>query len=53
MKGTDHSASLEPDGIRRLNRDLNTLENVLKYKKTEVLSSELKQRKKLKYKKNL
>ena len=30
MKGTDHSASLEPDGIRRLNRDLNTLENVLK-----------------------
>ena len=52
MKGTDHSASLEPDGIRRLKRDLDTLEQVLTFKKTEILSSELVQRKKLKYKKN-
>ena len=51
MKGTDHSASLEPDGIRRLNRDLKSLSKVMTYKKKEILQSEQLQRKKLKYKK--
>ena len=51
MKGTDHSASLEPDGIRRLNRDLKSLSKVMTYKKKEILQSEQLQREKLKYKK--
>tara|TARA_B100000963_G_scaffold293822_1_gene264333 strand:+ start:5913 stop:6794 length:882 start_codon:yes stop_codon:yes gene_type:complete len=51
LKGTDHAASLEPDGIRRLNRDLISLPKVMTYKKKEILQSEKLQRKKLKYKK--
>ena len=43
---------LHADGILILKRDLDTLEQVLTFKKTEILSSELVQRKKLKYKKN-
>ena len=49
MKGTDHAASLEPDGVRRLKRDLDLLNLTLKYKSKEILSCELNQRKKLKF----
>ena len=50
MKGTDHAASLEPDGMRRLKRDLDLLNISLKYKTKEILNCELQQRKKLKFK---
>lgn len=49
-KGTDHAASLEPDGIRRLIRDLNAVHDALVYKKFEILPIEQVQRDKLKYK---
>lgn len=48
-KGTDHAASLEPDGIRRLKRDLDAAYKALNYKKEEVLDIEKVQRDKLKY----
>lgn len=48
-KGTDHAASLEPDGIRRLKRDLEATYKALKYKKEEILDIEKVQREKLKY----
>lgn len=51
-KGTDHAASLEPDGIRKLVRNLNALHEALKYKETEILPIEEEQRKKLKYRKH-
>ncbi len=47
-KGTDHAASLEPDGMRRLVRDLNAAHAALTYKKKEILDIETVQRKKLK-----
>jgi len=47
-KGTDHSASLEPDGLRRLVRDLHNVELALTYKKQEILDIEEVQRRKLK-----
>jgi len=47
-KGTDHAASLEPDGLRKLVRDLNNVNVALSYKKTEILEVEKVQRKKLK-----
>lgn len=47
-KGTDHVASLEPDGLRRVARDLRVIEKVLKYKEKEVLDIENIQRNKLK-----
>ena len=47
-KGTDHSASLEPDGIRRLKRDLTNVAKALTFKSEEVLPIEAVQRKKLK-----
>ncbi len=47
-KGTDHSASLEPDGLRRLKRDLMETEKALSYKPLEILEIENVQRKKLK-----
>lgn len=50
-KGTDHAASLEPDGVRRLVRDLNNVYKALKYKDEEVLPIEQVQRDKLKYRK--
>lgn len=50
-KGTDHAASLEPDGIRRLVRDLNAVHDALTYKFAEVLPIEQVQRDKLKYRK--
>ncbi len=47
-KGTDHSASLEPDGLRRLCRDIRHVEEALTYKQEEILDVEEVQRKKLK-----
>ncbi len=47
-KGTDHSASLEPDGMRKLNRDLKNVYKAMNYKTTEILDVEQVQRKKLK-----
>ncbi len=50
-KGTDHAASLEPDGIRKLKRNLDAVYSSLQYKKEEILPVEQVQRQKLKYKK--
>jgi sialic acid synthase len=47
-KGTDHSASLEPDGLRRLCRDIKHVEEALTYKASDILDVEMVQRKKLK-----
>ena len=47
-KGTDHSASLEPDGLRKLCRDLKSVSKSLRYKPLEILEIEDIQRKKLK-----
>ena len=51
MKGTDHAASLEPDGMRKLKRDIEVFKSAYNYKNREILKSEESQRKKLKYKK--
>lgn len=48
LKGTDHAASLEPDGLRRLVRDIRHVAASLDYKQHEVLSVEKEQRRKLK-----
>lgn len=50
-KGTDHAASLEPDGIRKLVRNLNAVHDALQYKQEEILPIEQVQRDKLKYRK--
>ncbi|MDA7447630.1 N-acetylneuraminate synthase family protein [Candidatus Pelagibacter ubique] len=47
-KGTDHAASLEPDGIRRLNKNLQSTFHALKYKDKDILKVEMTTRKKLK-----
>lgn len=47
-KGTDHAASLEPDGMRRLCRDLRNVSKALRSKPKEILDIEEVQRKKLK-----
>jgi sialic acid synthase len=47
-RGTDHSASLEPDGMRRLVRDIRHVASALEYKHRELLDVEEVQRKKLK-----
>ncbi len=47
-KGTDHAASLEPQGLQKLARDLRHSELALRYKSSEILDVEEKQRKKLK-----
>ncbi len=49
-KGTDHAASLEPEDMRRLVRDLKNTEKALRYKEDDLLEIEEVQRKKLKYK---
>lgn len=49
-KGTDHAASLEPDGMRRLARDIRNVSKALSYKSEEILPIEAVQRKKLKRK---
>lgn len=51
-KGTDHAASLEPDSIRRLVRDLNAVHEALTYKESAILPIEQVQRDKLKYRKH-
>lgn len=51
-KGTDHAASLEPDGIRKLVRNLNAVHEALTYKDAEILPIEQVQRDKLKYRKH-
>ncbi|BCJ92945.1 N-acetylneuraminate synthase [Anaerocolumna cellulosilytica] len=48
-KGTDHAASLEPDGMRRLVRNLISVSKALTYKKEDILDIEKVQRNKLKY----
>lgn len=50
-KGTDHAASLEPDGMRRLKRNLTQTYEALSYKSDEILPIEKVQRDKLKYRK--
>ena len=47
-KGTDHAASLEPDGLRKLARDLNHVSLALTHKNEEILPVEIAQRAKLK-----
>ena len=47
-KGTDHAASLEPAGVRKLVRDLKAVHKALKYKKEDILDIEKIQREKLK-----
>ena len=47
-KGTDHAASLEPDGMRRLVRDVRNVSKALRSKYSEILPVEEVQRKKLK-----
>lgn len=49
-KGTDHAASLEPDGLRKLARDLRTVDKALAFKPNEILDVEIPQRQKLKRK---
>ena len=49
-KGTDHSASLEPTGLKKLVRDLHATYESLNYKKSEILDIEAPQREKLKWK---
>lgn len=50
-KGTDHAASLEPMGLRKLSRDLNAVYHALTFKKSDILPIEQVQREKLKNKK--
>ena len=50
-KGTDHAASLEPDGIRKLVRNLSAVHDALNYKSEEILPIEQVQRDKLKFRK--
>jgi N-acetylneuraminate synthase len=47
-KGTDHAASLEPDGVRKLVRDCRAAYKALQYKKEDILEIESVQRNKLK-----
>lgn len=51
-KGTDHAASLEPDGVRKLVRNLNAVYKSLAYKENEILEIEQIQREKLKFRKH-
>lgn len=48
-KGTDHAASLEPDGMRRLKRDLTNVSRALTHKSKDILDIETVQRAKLKW----
>lgn len=51
-KGTDHAASLEPEGVKELVRNLNAVHEALTYKAAEILPIEQIQRDKLKYRKH-
>ncbi|QGH36971.1 N-acetylneuraminate synthase [Gracilibacillus salitolerans] len=48
-KGTDHAASLEPEGLRKLKRNLDVTHEALQFKNEEILDIEKVQREKLKY----
>ena len=48
-KGTDHAASLEPDGLRRLQRDLRNASVALAPRTAEIATVEIPQRAKLKW----
>ena len=50
-KGTDHAASLEPGGFKKLVRDLNSTYKALNFKEQDILDIEKVQRDKLKYRK--
>ena len=50
-KGTDHAASLEPMGLRKLSRDLSAVHKALTFKSSDILPIEKVQRDKLKNKK--
>lgn len=47
-KGTDHAASLEPDGLRRLVRDVHAVARAMQAKEQPILEIEEAQRRKLK-----
>ena len=47
-KGTDHAASLEPDGVRKMARDCRAVAKALTYKREDILDIEREQRNKLK-----
>ncbi len=47
-KGTDHAASLEPDGVRKLVRDCRAVAKTMTYKRDDFSDVELEQRNKLK-----
>lgn len=47
-KGTDHAASLEPDGVRKLVRDCTAISKSIRYKSEDILEIEKIQRDKLK-----
>lgn len=47
-KGTDHAASLEPMGLRKLSRDLRAVHHALSFKNEDILPIEQEQRQKLK-----
>jgi sialic acid synthase len=48
-KGTDHAASLEPDGMRKVVRNAQAIAKALNYRPKELLDIELPQRQKLKW----
>ncbi|HCG91168.1 MAG TPA: N-acetylneuraminate synthase [Dehalococcoidia bacterium] len=48
-KGTDHAASLEPDGLRRVRKDTLTISQALSYKTQAIMDIEKPNRIKLKY----
>ncbi len=52
LRGTDHAASLEPDGLRRLWRDLRNVSKALTPKASDILPIEEPQWKKLKWNRN-
>jgi sialic acid synthase len=52
QKGTDHAASLEPDGLRRLQRDLLAAHAAMTAKPSDILPVEEPQRRKLKWNRN-
>lgn len=47
-KGTDHAASLEPDGLRRIVRDIRVIQQALRAKPQDIIEVETVQRAKLK-----
>jgi N-acetylneuraminate synthase len=51
MKGTDHAASLEPEGLKKLVRNLDATHLSMSLKPTDILELESEQRDKLKFRK--